>query len=456
MTDSRQLVRKRVGLESLICLHVIACCVSLACVATIYPQYHLHFRPAELAGAAAVIAAFALISILFIFSEFSFGFFVGFYFFTMVTGYLWLNTFSEFDYNHRLTGLSAAAAAIAFLLPALLVTKPLKTIWMPSVAAFDRLLNGILVLSVATFAAGAAYNFNLAPLNKLIALDSDIYVLRDSLQFPTILNYLFGMVTGALLPFAFACFLERRNFWRAGMVLALILLFHPILLSKTVLLSSAWLVAMATLSRLFEVRVAVVLSLLAPLIIGLVFFVLFRIGAIPERAMISYFSLINFRMITIPSMAMDYYNEFFSKNDLTHFCQIGLLKRLMPCPYQEPLGQVIYNAFRIGGNFNASLFATEGIASVGPMFAPVTALVGGMVIALANRMSAGLPPRFILVSGAVIPHILLNVPFTVVMLTHGAAVLFLLWYVTPRAMFRPTHEQTDQPGAPLAKLTGAQ
>ena len=84
------------------------------------------------------------------------------------------------------------------------------------------------------------------------------------------------------------------------------------------------------------------------------------------------------------------------------------------------------------GNFNASLFASEGIASVGPILAPVTALACGLAIALANRFSAGLPHRFVLISGALLPLVLLNVPFTTALVTHGAAVLFLLWYITPR------------------------
>jgi len=87
------------------------------------------------------------------------------------------------------------------------------------------------------------------------------------------------------------------------------------------------------------------------------------------------------------------------------------------------------------GNLNASLFATEGIASVGLLFAPLTALLCGLVIALGNRLSAGLPPRFILISAAVLPQLFLNVPLTTVLLRYGAALIFLLWYLTPRAMF---------------------
>ena len=93
------------------------------------------------------------------------------------------------------------------------------------------------------------------------------------------------------------------------------------------------------------------------------------------------------------------------------------------------------------GNFNASLFATEGIASVGLWLAPVSVFICGLVIALGNRLSAGLPSGFILCSGAILPQVLLNVPLTTALLTHGAALLFLLWYITPRAIFEQKAEQ---------------
>ena len=41
------------------------------------------------------------------------------------------------------------------------------------------------------------------------------------------------------------------------------------------------------------------------------------------------------------------------------------------------------------GNFNASLFATEGIASVGPLFAPVTAFA---CAGLSSRSATGYLP----------------------------------------------------------------
>jgi hypothetical protein len=147
-------------------------------------------------------------------------------------------------------------------------------------------------------------------------------------------------------------------------------------------------------------------------------------------------------MNAIPSNALDVYNDFFSRHDLTYFCQISVLKPIMHCPYQDQLGIVMERTYHLG-NFNASLFATEGIASVGVSFAPVATFLCGLVIALSNRLSAGLPAGFILVSGAILPQVLLNVPLTTVLLTHGAGLLFLLWYVTPRTMFE--HGTVAQP-----------
>jgi hypothetical protein len=426
MADAHELIRERFGLALLLYLHIVICCASLVCVAAIYPEFYIFFQPAGLFGGASVIAAFSLLAVLFILAEFSFGYCVAFYFYTMVVGYLWLNYFSVFTYNHRLSALSAAASALAFLLPALFMTSPLRQIWPLSPKNFDRLLNLLLLTGAATVAIGAAYNF------RLIGLDS-IYYFRDKLTSPTILNYLTGITSGALLPFAFTCFVERKDIWRAGAVLLLLLCFYPITLSKLALFAPAWMVGMLVLSKMFELRVAIVVSLLGPAALGIFLFLLYKNDLVRYEVTISYFGLVNFRMFAIPSLAMDYYNEFFFRHDLTLFCQIGFLKSLVTCPYQDPLSVVIYNAFGTGGNFNASLFATEGIASVGPMFAPVAVFAGGLIIGLANRLSAGLPPRFILISSAVLVQVLLNVPFTTVLLTHGGAFLFLLWYIAPRA-----------------------
>lgn len=420
----------------LIWFHLLVSCLALIFVSELYPQYHVHFRWDVLPQALAVVAAYSVLSTFFISSEFSFGYFIGFSFFSMIAGYLWLNCFSEFQYDHRIAGISAYASIVALLLPALFLKSPIRPLWTPSHAGFNRILDTILLLSGMTLVAGAVYNFDVAQLLRLIRLDADIYLARETLKFPKLLEYLLGITASALLPFAFACFVERRRGGRAAAALGLLFLFYPITLSKIALFSAGWIGLIALSARFIEARSLTILSLLCPIAVGVLLIALRKLGVLQEPLPGSYFALINFRMMTFPSLAMDYYNEFFSKNELTLFCQISFLKALPSCPYHEPLGIVIYNAFGIGGYFNASLFATEGIASVGPWFAPLTASAGGLVLALGNRVSAGLPPRIVLTSAAVLPQIFLNVPFTVALVTHGVLVLFLLWYITPRTALK--------------------
>jgi hypothetical protein len=419
---------QRVGLAMLLSAYTVICCVSLR---SAYPYYHdsyILFDASRLQYAVAAVAAFALVSSLFVFARFSFGYFAGFYFYTMILGYLWLNSFSLFQYDHKAAGVSAAISAVAFLLPALLITSPIKQLYVLPERAFERLLTLILLFSAATAVVGASYNF------KLIAIE-DIYEFRDQLQIPTLVNYAIGATTSVLLPFAFAGFLALKKPWQAGAILLIALSFYPITLSKTTLFAPFSLVALAAFLKITDAKVTAILSLLLPILAGLI--MILAIGE-PTR---QYFNNINVRMIMVPSSAMDIYNEYFARHELTHFCQISILKLFVSCALEHPLAVEMQNNYALG-NFNASLFATEGIASVGLFFAPVATFVCGLVFALGNRLSAGLPPRFIMISGAVLPQILLNVPLTITLITHGAALLFLLWYVTPRTMFK--HEE----GAP--------
>ena len=414
-------VGKRLQLTILICVHILTCVISFL-YALHYKEHYIFYDVHQLPYAVGLVAAFSLIGPLFIFARFSFGYFVGFYFYTMVLGFLWLSCFTTLNYDQRIARLSAIASIIAFLLPALFVLSPPKRVFEISPRAFERLLGCILALSLLTIAVASTYNFRFVTLNN-------IYDFRPQLEFPTIIRYLIGIVSSALLPFVFACFVLQSKFWRASAVLILLLLFYPITLTKLTLFAPLWLVGLGLLSRLFESRATAILSLLLPMLVGAIVITLFK-----EHAR-DYFDVVNFRMITIPSSAMNVYNDFFSRHVFTYFCQISILKPLMSCPYQEQLSIILERVYGLG-NFNASLFATEGIASVGPILAPAAAFLCGLVIGLANRLSAGLPARFILMSGGVLPQVLLNVSLSTTLLTYGAAILFLLWYVTPRAMFK--------------------
>jgi hypothetical protein len=412
-------------LALLLCGHVAACCISLNYAAAAFSGI-VGFDKANVPIAILRTLPFAVVSAVFAISRFSLGYFVGFYFYTMIFGYLWLIEFSLLPYNHSLAIVSIFASALAFLAPALLITSPVRARLDLSVSGFDLLLSAILIFAAILIAVAAFYNFRLVGL-------SEIYRFREQLAFPAPLRYAIGITSNALLPFAFAGFALRGSILRAGIVLVLMLLLYPVTLSKLALFAPLWLLFLAFLCRMVEARSAVVLSLLLPTTVGLATLFLAKAELFPVGWAAQYFAMVNTRMVAMPSIALEVYNNYFSTHPLTHFCQINVLKLVIDCPYDEPLS-ILMRAYNQGA-FNASLFATEGVASVGPWLAPLSAFGCGLVIAIGSRLSSGLPPQFIVLSGGILPQVLLNVPLSTTLLNNGAGVLFLLWYVTPRSIF---------------------
>ena len=420
--------RDRFALALLLGFHVVVCCVSLTYVAYLYASPRLvAFSGARIGPAILIATPFAVAVLLFAVSRFSFGYFLGFWLYTVVLGYLWLVEFSVFPYDHRWPAVSAAFSGLFFLLPALMATSPFRQTFALSPRAFDLLLTAILFVGAAIVAAGALSNF------RLVGID-EIYSFREDIHFSTPLSYAIGATSMVLLPFAFAGLLLRGARWRAAAALALLLLFYPVTLSKLTLLGPFWLLFLVVLSKFAEIRIAVVLSLVAPIAIGIVLVMLYKAEVLSYEMGFRLFGALNFRMMAVPSLSIDIYNDFFATHPATYFCQISVLKAVVACPYGGPLALLMAHNYELG-NLNASLFATEGVASVGSALAPFAALACGLVIALGNRASAGLPARFVLISSGMLVQVLISIPLTIALVTYGGALLFLLWYVTPRAIF---------------------
>jgi hypothetical protein len=122
--------RVSASLAVLIGIHAIACVVSLYYFATtrmfVPAGFHVFYDPANLWVAIAAVAVFVPCALLFWFSDFSFGYMIGFYFYTMILGYLWQGSFTDLDYPHGLARFSAIASAVAFVLPVLFIQSPIR------------------------------------------------------------------------------------------------------------------------------------------------------------------------------------------------------------------------------------------------------------------------------------------------------------------------------------------
>jgi hypothetical protein len=361
-----------------------------------------------------------LISIPFLFVKFSFGYLVGFYLFVMMSGYFWVNRFGTLGYDRPAGLASAAASIVLFLIPVLLLTIPAKRLFCLPHKVLDAIPVLVLALSAIVLVAGAFDGFRFVSL-------AEMYKHRAEISHSRAFNYAIGILDGALLPFAFACALSRKRWLMLALLCGTALLLYATAFTKLSLLVPFYLIFIAALTRFFEARSAVIISLLVPIIVGLI------ARAFDTEITNAVFGFLLLRLLAIPSISLEHYFVFFTDHPVTHFCQITLIRRLVDCPYPE-LGVALSNWFGLG-NQNASLFATEGVASVGPALAPLVAFFCGVVIAVGNMVSAGLPKRFVLISACMMPPILLNIPLSTTFLSHGMGVLFALWYLTPRDYF---------------------
>jgi hypothetical protein len=100
-------------------LHLVATCISLVSVAYFFPGHAINFDGRHLLSAVAgTSVAMAFIPFLAL-ARFSFGYIVGFGFYSMIIGFVWLSYFSEFAYDHAGARLSAYLSLFAFILPVL-------------------------------------------------------------------------------------------------------------------------------------------------------------------------------------------------------------------------------------------------------------------------------------------------------------------------------------------------
>jgi len=388
--------------------------VSMMACGHAFPAMHV-WRSDTITAQAVLGTAVTLVFVpAFVAARFCFGYVVAFFLLSAVFGFIWLSFFTAFDYAHAVARWAMIAALAAAMLPLMFVDVQL---WRPKLpeAAINRIVVFLVAASFAVLAADVSYG---------VSLGDPYGPARSAITRPALLNYLIGIIIGAVLPYLFAHYATRGRWMAAVGALAFALCFYPVVNNKTVVLLPIWLPFLFWLFGQVSPRLATVLALVIPMIVGLAAFLFL---AADKNHLV--FSVVNLRFVAIPSLALDHYAGFFAHRELTHFCQISILRRLTGCPYGE-LGPELAAVYR-DGNFNASFLATEGIASVGLVLAPVSAFVCGLILSIGSAVSRHLSPRFLAVSSGIAVQAIMNVPMTTGLLSNGIALLFLLWWLTP-------------------------
>lgn len=129
------------------------------------------------------------------------------------------------------------------------------------------------------------------------------------------------------------------------------------------------------------------------------------------------------------------YLEHFGAEGLTYYSHIGPINALTHSyPFGDlSLGQMIGLAYSgsTEANFNASFWASDGFAALGPIgILVITPFVAG-VLYLINRITLNLNPRFTVLWMGGFFMALLNVPLSTALLSGGGLVIFLLaWWLS--------------------------
>lgn len=146
-------------------------------------------------------------------------------------------------------------------------------------------------------------------------------------------------------------------------------------------------------------------------------------------------SIVLVRVLGTAGWTASKYLEHFGAEGLTYYSHIGPINALTGAyPFGElSLGQVIGLAYSgsAEANFNASFWASDGFAALGPVgVLAITPVVAG-VLYLVNRSTSHLDSRFAVLWMGGFFMALLNVPLSTALLSGGGLIIFLLaWGLT--------------------------
>jgi hypothetical protein len=146
-------------------------------------------------------------------------------------------------------------------------------------------------------------------------------------------------------------------------------------------------------------------------------------------------ALIYMRGLALPAALTGVYAQFFSFSPNTYFSQMNVVNLFVQYPYSEPLGLVIgrfLNDGNISMNANASMWATDGVSSLGPVGIIVIGGIVGIALSFANRL---VTPEKLQFASLVSTTLILNLAdtgfFTNLVTGGGFVVVMLIAFGSP-------------------------
>lgn len=264
----------------------------------------------------------------------------------------------------------------------------------------------------------------------------DVYKLRNEnseLLQTGIVGYALANLAWAINPFLIAQgLIEKKKAVLAVGVVGQIVLYatlgHKGVLLSTVVVFGAYyaflrrpVISAATISRVLVVLCAI------PIIPYLAGFANDQstIGAALTQLM----ALLYMRTLGMVAAATGVYIDFFQTHPYTYYSHVNIVSAFVHYPYQESLGEAI--GFDLTGDeldANASFYATDGYAALGPYGVVLIGPIMGLFLSFANALCER---SFRLACVAFVPFVMIvaNTSLFTSLLTGGGLMLLLLTYL---------------------------
>ncbi len=142
-------------------------------------------------------------------------------------------------------------------------------------------------------------------------------------------------------------------------------------------------------------------------------------------------TLATYRVFSVPAIGFNLYHNFFHFNPHTYWSHITLVSKFVDSPYDQPLGQVMEETYRMS-SYNVSFLETDGVAAGGIFALPWICTVFGAVLVAVNSCARGLDMRVLalLMAGSAI--VLIDTGIGPGLLTNGLALLAVMVFFAPR------------------------
>jgi len=143
------------------------------------------------------------------------------------------------------------------------------------------------------------------------------------------------------------------------------------------------------------------------------------------------FTLMNYRLFSVPAVAFNVYYNFFQTHPLTYWSHINIITNFVSYPYAAPLSLVMADAYGLG-NYNASFLETDGLAAAGTTALPFVSILFGLMLMGINSCMSKLNLTVIAIVAAGPSIALMDTGIGPSLLTNGLAPLAILLLFAPR------------------------